>query len=633
MTHQAGGLTQGVPQQSRQAALALAALGVVYGDIGTSPLYAIKECFHGLHAIGVDEASVMGVLSLVFWSLTVVVTVKYVAFIMLADNRGEGGIFALLALLGGGKGSRGKRQAIIALSAVFGAALLYGDGIITPAISVLSAIEGLEVATEAAKPLVLPLTCLVIAALFLVQRHGTAGIGRVFGPVMMVWFAAISLLGLRYIFLNPRVLAALNPVYAVNFFMQHHLHGLVVLASVVLCITGGEALYADMGHFGRGPIRASWFGLVYPALLLNYFGQGALLLSQPEMAFNPFYGLVPKALLYPMVALATMATVIASQAMISGVFSLTQQAMQLGYSPRLRVVHTSHDTEGQIFVPGANYGLMAACLALVLAFQESSRLAGAYGIAVTATMAITSALFYFVARRVWSWPLWKTLPLVALFLAFDLTYFGANLLKILDGGWFTLSVALVITVGMATWKRGRSELARMLADTRVPVTAFLQDVAATQPHRVPGTAVVLSLSPEGTPSTLLHFYKLNKVLHQKVVFLSMLSADIPSVEAEKRVELEDLGQGFYRLLAHHGFMETPNVPQILKQAAAQGLEVDPLTATYFLGRETLLTSGRSAMPSWRKLLFVFMSRNASNPTAFFGIPPHRVIEVGMQVAL
>jgi KUP system potassium uptake protein len=611
----------------------MAALGVVYGDIGTSPLYAIKECFHGLHAIAVTPDNVMGVLSLVFWSLAVVVSLKYVAFIMLADNRGEGGIFALLALLVDRKAPTKRRQTAIALAAVFGAALLYGDGIITPAISVLSAVEGLEVATEAAKPLVLPLTCLVLAALFIMQRHGTEGIGRIFGPIMMVWFVAIAALGARYIMLNPAVLLALNPVHAVRFFAENHFHGLVVLASVVLCITGGEALYADMGHFGRHPIRLSWFSLVWPGLLINYFGQGALLLAKPEMAYNPFYGLVPQFLLYPMVALSTMATVIASQAMISGVFSLTQQAVQLGYSPRLRVVHTSRHTEGQIFVPGANYGLMVACLALVLAFQESSRLAGAYGIAVTATMAITSALFYFVARRVWGWSFWKAAPLVALFLAFDLTYFGANLLKLLDGGWFTISVALVIAVAMATWKRGREELARMIVGARVPVKDFLRDVEATQPVRVPGTAVMLSLSPEGTPSTLLHFFKLNKVLHQKVIFLSILSDDIPTVPPAERVEVEDLGQGFYRLLAHYGFMETPNVPEILRLAAPHGLKVEPNTATYFLGRETLLTSGNTPLPAWRKLLFVFMSRNASNPTAFFGIPPHRVIEVGMQVAI
>ncbi|MFH1035323.1 MAG: potassium transporter Kup [Pseudomonadota bacterium] len=615
------------------AGMSLAALGVVYGDIGTSPLYAIKECFHGMHAIAVNQANVLGVLSLVFWSLTVVVTVKYVAFIMLADNRGEGGIFALLALLSKDKESPGRKHAMIALAAVFGAALLYGDGIITPAISVLSAVEGLEVATQAAKPAVLPLTCVVLTGLFLVQRHGTAGIGRVFGPIMLVWFAALAALGLVEIIKIPHILVALNPIYAVRFFVEHHVHGLVVLASVVLCITGGEALYADMGHFGPKAIRLSWFVMVYPALLINYFGQGALLISQPALAVNPFYGLVPTALLYPMVALSTMATVIASQAMISGVFSLTQQAVQLGYSPRLHVVHTSETAEGQIFVPGANYGLMVACLALVLTFQESSRLAGAYGIAVTATMGITSVLYFFVVRRVWGWSLWKAAPLVSLFLAFDITYFGANLLKVVDGGWFTLLVAILITVGMTTWMTGRQTLGKQMRGSRLPLKSFLREVATLSPLRVPGTAVFLSLSPQGTPVTLLHHFKLNKVLHEKVVFLTMMSADVPTVPDDERLQVEVLDQGFYRILAWHGFMEIPNVPRILRQASRAGLLLDPLTATYFLGRETLLTNGKSGLSAWRKNLFAFMSRNASNPAVFFGIPPHRVIEIGMQVAL
>ncbi len=615
------------------ASLALAALGVVYGDIGTSPLYAIKECFHGMHAIPVSHDNVLGVLSLVFWSLTVVVSLKYVAFILRADNRGEGGIFALLALLASGKLGGPRRRAVIAMAAVFGAALLYGDGIITPAISVLSAIEGLEVATSAAQPLVLPLTVVVLTALFMVQRHGTAGIGKIFGPIMVAWFIALAALGLGYIHKNPQVLWALDPLYGVRFFAEHHVHGLVVLASVVLCITGGEALYADLGHFGRKAIRLSWFSLVYPGLLLNYFGQGALLLARPEAAVNPFYGLVPQPLLFPMVALSTIATVIASQAMISGVFSLTQQAVQLGYSPRLRVVHTSESTEGQIFVPAANYGLMAACLTLVLAFQESSRLAGAYGIAVTATMGITSVLYYFVVRHVWGWSIIKALPLVGLFLAFDLTYFGANLLKIVDGGWFTLAVGLVITLGMATWKEGRQELSRLLSGRRLPLDAFLKEVEKLGPYRAPGTAVFLSLSPEGTPPTLLHFFKLNKVLHERVVFLSILSADIPQVPDSERVTVENLGQNFFRVLASYGFMERPDVPAILRLAGPLGLKVDPLTATYFMGRETLLGGGKSTLARWRKLLFMFMSRNASNPTAYFGVPPHRVIEVGMQIAI
>ncbi len=613
--------------------LSLAALGVVYGDIGTSPLYAVKECFHGLHAIAINEGNVLGVLSLVFWSLTMVVSLKYVTFITRADNQGEGGIFALLALLQRLAGQGKAQRAGMVLAAVFGASLLYGDGVITPAISVLSAIEGLEVATAAAKPAVLPLTCLVLLALFLVQRHGTAGIGRVFGPVMVVWFAALGLLGLCYLVPHPHVLQALNPWHAVIFFRENHLHGIVVLASVVLCITGGEALYADMGHFGRGPILLSWFVMVYPALLLNYFGQGALLLSHPERAVNPFYGLVPGALLYPMVALSTMATVIASQAMISGVFSLTQQAIQLGYCPRLYVQHTSSHARGQIYVPAANYGLMAACLALVLAFQESSRLAGAYGIAVTATMGITSVLYFEVVHKIWNWSLAKSLPLLILFMAFDLSYFGANLLKLADGGWFTVLLAVLITLAMTTWMTGRRALGATISTRRLSTESFLKQGARLKPPRVQGAAVFLTLSPQGAPITLLHHFKLNKMLHETVIFLTMLSADTPTVPDGERLEVEDLGQGFYRILARHGFMETPNVPQILRLAAPLGLKVDFRTATYYLGRETLLTSGHDKMAKWRKEIFAFMSRNASNPTVFFGIPPHRVIEIGMQVAL
>jgi len=615
------------------ASLALAALGIVYGDIGTSPLYTIKECFHGMHAVAATPGNVLGVISLVFWSLTMVVSFKYVVFILRADNKGEGGIFALLAMLRAGPASRGRHWPHLMLMAAFGAALLYGDGVITPAISVLSAIEGLEVATAAARDFIVPLTCLVLIGLFMFQKHGTASIGRVFGPVMILWFAVIGTLGAVEVAGHPEILAALNPAHAWNFFALNHLHGIVALGSVVLCITGGEALYADMGHFGRNPIRISWYTVVLPGLLLNYFGQGALLLADPGKAFNPFYALVPEALLYPMVALSTAATIIASQALISGVYSLTQQAIQLGFTPRMRIVHTSERAAGQIYMPTVNWLLMLACLGLVLAFQESSRLAAAYGIAVTATMAITSILYFEVARLNWKWSTWKAACLLAVFLSFDLAFLGANLLKFVDGGWFTLSLALGVLAVMVTWRDGRAFLAKHYGRMRVPVDVFLRDVAAHPPLRTPGTAVFMSISPEGVPHTLLHHLKHEEALHERVVLLSILPSETPRVDDADRVTAQALGQGFYRVVAHYGFMETPNVTEILELAGGKDLYLDVFATSFYLGRETLLTSGDSGMASWRKTLFAFLSRNAWNATSFFGIPPGRVVELGNQVEL
>jgi KUP system potassium uptake protein len=587
-----------------------------------------------MHAIALNPINILGVLSLVFWSLTVVITIKYVGFIMKADNRGEGGIFALLALLLGTKSRMSqRRQTLVILAAVFGATLLYGDGIITPAISVLSAVEGLEVATVAAKPIIVPLTCLILLGLFFMQKHGTESIGRLFGPIMVVWFGTIALLGLISVAQAPVVLKALNPWYAVEFFMINHWHGFVVLGSVVLCITGGEALYADMGHFNPKAIRVSWLALVYPALILNYYGQGAVLLTSAQAAFHPFYALVPRLLLYPLVILSTIATIIASQAMISGVYSLSQQAIQLGYLPRLRIIHTSAQTRGQIYMPEVNWAMMLGCLGLVLAFRESSSLAGAYGIAVTATMGITSIIYFFVVTRLWNWPLIKAVPLVGLFLLFDLSFFGANLFKIIDGGWFTLGVATLLMVLMTTWKEGRKALGHAISSFRMPVDLFLADVASKHPFRISGTAVFMSVSPEGIPGALMHHYKLNKVLHQTVVFLSVLVEEIPRINPKERLKLENLGEGFYRLTARFGFMETPNVPELMRQAKSLGLETEPMDTTYILGRETLLTTGRSGMSIWRKVLFSMMSRNAMNPTNFFKLPPNQVIEIGAQVEI
>ena len=619
--------------KAQTASLALAALGIVYGDIGTSPLYTIKECFHGMHAVPVTQANVLGVLSMVFWSLMIVVSLKYVVFILRADNKGEGGIFALLAMLRSGPASKGRYWPYMLLMAAFGAALLYGDGVITPAISVLSAIEGLEVATAAAKDYVAPMTCVVLVGLFMFQKHGTAAIGRIFGPVMILWFLVIGGLGLAEIIAEPMILSALNPVWAVKFFSINNLHGIVVLGSVVLCITGGEALYADMGHFGRLPIRLSWYCIVLPGLLLNYFGQGALLLDHPDMAFNPFYALVPKLMLYPMVVLSTAATIIASQAMISGVYSLTQQAIQLGFTPRMHIVHTSSQAIGQIYLPTVNWMLMIACIGLVLVFQESSRLAAAYGIAVTATMAITSILYFEVLRLNWKWPLWKALPLLVLFLFFDCCFLGANLLKIVDGGWFTLSLALAILLVMVTWRDGRAILARHYGHMRMPVDIFLRDIAEYKPQRTSGTAVFMSISPEGVPHTLLHHFKHNEAMHERVVLLSILATESPQVAPEERLTIEDLGQGFHRIIARYGYMESPRVPDILELATEKGLPLDVYSTSFFLGRETLLTTGDAPMAPWRKGIFAFMSRNSWNATSFFNIPPGRVVELGNQVEL
>lgn len=614
-------------------ALSLGALGVVYGDIGTSPLYAIKECFHGMHAISVTPANVLGVLSLIFWSLTMVITIKYVLFITKADNRGEGGIFALLELLPKNVGSK-RLQAILAFLALFGAALLYGDGVITPAISVLSAVEGLNVATNAAEPLVVPITCLILFGLFMVQRHGTAGIGKIFGPVMLVWFVVLAIFGFRAIVHAPEVLAAINPYHAVHFFIQNRLHGMVVLGAVVLCITGGEALYADLGHFGRRPIQYSWCAIVFPCLLINYFGQGAGLLQNPAIAPNPFYSLVPASCIYPMAALSTMATVIASQALISGVFSLTRQAIQLGCCPRLRIVHTSSNMEGQIYIPEVNFALMWACIGLTIAFKESSRLAAAYGIAVTATMGITSILYFFVAHYTWRRSLVRTLGPVIVFLIFDLAFFASNLLKVADGGWFTILIAILVVTAMSTWQDGRNALRERSQAAIIPLKTFLADVAVKKPLRVPGTAVFMSLSPRGAPTTLLHHFKHNKVFHEHVVILSVASADHPYVAEADRLDIQDMGLGFYRLIAHYGFMETPNVPALMNRARGEGVPIDaPSDTTFFLGRESLLTTGRTKMASFRKSLFAMMSRNARPATAYFGLPPGRVVELGVQVEL
>lgn len=617
--------------------LMLGALGVVYGDIGTSPLYALRECFVGPAALPVTPENVLGILSLIFWSLTMVVSVKYLTFVMRADNDGEGGILALLALVSPKRSEGSARRAGLVLVGLFGAALLYGDGVITPAISVLSAVEGLRVATDRFEPAVVPLAVFILLGLFAVQKRGTAGIGAVFGPAMLIWFLTIATLGGIGIANQPAqhlsVLNALNPIHAVRFFLVNDGHGFLVLGAVVLCITGAEALYADMGHFGRAPIRLAWYAVALPALLLNYFGQGALLLTQGNAVTNPFFQLAPAWALYPLVILSTAATIIASQALISGAFSLTQQAVQLGYAPRFKIVHTSGTAAGQIYVPEVNRALMVTCVLLVFGFKTSSNLAGAYGIAVTGTMTVTTMLFYVVMREHWRWSLVATGTVVGLFLLFDLAFFGANLPKIVEGGWFPLVVGLAVFIVVTTWKRGRAEVAELLAQASLPLDLFLQDLAMSRPHRVDGTAIVMTSNPNGVPPVLLHHFKHNHALHKRVVMLSIIVEKRPEVQDGERLTFADLGHGFYRVVARFGFMESPRMSHILQLCAANGLTFDLMSTTFVLGRETLLATGRARMAKWRKQLYAFLARNAPSATAYFEIPPNRVVELGAQLEL
>jgi KUP system potassium uptake protein len=615
-------------------ALSLGALGVVYGDIGTSPLYALRECFSVHGGVLPTRDNVLGVLSLITWAMTLVVGVKYLGFVMRADNEGEGGIFALLALVAPHhRGEPNRAGRALVMAGIFGAALLYGDAVITPAVSVLSAVEGLEVATPIFRPFIVPLALVVVAGLFLIQRRGTAGIGAIFGPAMLIWFLAIAAAGLPWIVRTPSVLHAIDPTYAVRFMAHHGMRGFLLLGSVVLCITGAEAVYADMGHFGRRPIRLAWFGVAFPALLINYFGQGAALISQGEAAVqNPFFFLVANWMIYPTVALAVVASVVASQAMISGAFSLTSQAVQLGYCPRLKVVHTSGHREGQIYVPELNAWLMMCCLAVVLGFRSSSALAAAYGIAVTGTMTMTSFLFFAVMR-----PRWGTLRagLVAgLFLSLDIPFLTANFHKLESGGWLPIAISLVLFTVFSTWKRGRRALRERLAASALPLEPFIRDLESHSLTRVPGTAVFMSGNADSVPPALLHHFKHNKSLHARVLLLSIITEHVPGIRRRERVEARDLGQGIWHVVAHFGFMQSPRVPDILRQfRRLTGLELELTDTSFFLGRETLLATGRSGMWRWRAALFAFLSRNSHTATEFFGLPPGRVVELGMQIEI
>jgi KUP system potassium uptake protein len=620
--------------------LSLGALGVVYGDIGTSPLYALKECFTGDHVVAASPENIYGLLSLFFWVLTLVVVFKYLSFILRADNNGEGGILSLLALIAP-RGQVAKRQVgrvVLVLLGLFGASLLYGDGVITPVVSVFSAVEGLKVRFPGLHYFIAPLTAGILVLLFLLQKRGTARVGALFGPVMLLWFASISCIGIVWILRNPRILLAMNPYYAVQFFLHNKLHGFLMLSAVVLCVTGGEALYADMGHFGLRPIRVAWYAAVFPALLLNYFGQGAYLLTLSTVdraTFNPFFQIVPQVLQLPMVVVATAAAIIASQALISGAYSLTRQAVQLGYWPRVSIVHTSGEAEGQIYIPEINWLLLVGCLALVIAFRHegSTGLAAAYGIAVTGTMAITSILFASVAHERWEWPAWKTAAVTSGFLLIDLALLSANAAKIFEGGWIPLAIAAGVFTLMTTWKAGRHALERYVQSASLPMDLFMADLASRQPPRVRGTAVFMTGNPEGAPVVLLHHFKHNKLLHEQVVLLSVMTDRVPEVLPSRRVSVRELGQGFYQVIARCGFMQTPNVPEILRRCREAGLITAEHDTSYFLGRETLLTTGKSGLARWRKELFAFLSRNARPATAFFGIPANRVVEMGAHIEL
>ncbi len=615
------------------ATLALLALGVVYGDIGTSPLYAIRECFNGPHAIAVTHDHVLGVLSLIVWALIIVVSVKYLVFVLRADNHGEGGILALTALATPIKPTgRSERAWLIALG-IFGAALLYGDGVITPSISVLGAVEGLSVATPGLESYVVPITLVILVTLFWFQSKGTAGVGKVFGPIMLVWFIVLATLGLLQVVRQPEVLLAVNPAYGARFLTEIGWEGYLVLGSVFLVVTGGEALYADMGHFGTRPIRFDWFTIVLPALLLNYFGQGALLLENPAAAANPFYLLAPAWAIYPMIVLAVAAAAIAAQAVISGAFSLTMQAVQLGFSPRIRIDHTSQKAFGQIYIGGVNWLLMIGCILTVLSFRTSSNLAAAYGVAVTTTMVITSLLFFVVARERWRWSAWVAGLLSALFLVIDGAFFGANIVKVGQGGWLPLAIATMIYVVMLTWKRGRRVLAERIQREAKPLEEFLKEVQDHSITRVPGTAIFMSGTAGKTPPALLHNLEHNKVLHEQIIFLTVKTEQIPHVAGDDRLMVEHFGAGMFRVKVHYGFMEEPNIPAVLAQAGSALPRMDPGDTTYFLGRETIISTSRDGMAEWREKLFAIMSRNATTATAYFGIPPDRVVELGEQIEM
>ncbi len=613
--------------------LALGALGIVYGDIGTSPLYAFRECFAGTHGIPVTTENILGILSLIFWSLILIISVKYLMFLMKADNRGEGGILALMALILHEKMHNHRWVVILSVFGIFGAALLYGDGIITPAISVLSAVEGLNVATKVFHPYIVYISLGILSLLFMYQRKGTSKIGSVFGPVLLIWFAVIGILGFFAIIRNPIVIAAINPVHALNIFLDNKFQGFAVLGSVILAITGGEVLYADMGHFGKEPIRNGWFSVVLPALILNYFGQGAFLLDNPTLTENLFYRIAPEFLLYPLVALATFATIIASQAVISGAFSLTRQAIQLGLCPRLHIIHTSSMEIGQVYLPSINSMLFIGTASLILGFKSSGNLAGAYGVAVSGTMLITTVLALFIARKIWPVKMIILVPVATFFILANIAFFLSCLLKIGAGGWIPVLIAAVVYFLMTIWRSNRAIIRKKMEEQSLPVGIFIKDIEHSKPLRVSGTAVFLSGNATGIPRTLLHNFKHNKVLHSTTVLMSIKNEDIPFVPEETRSEITELGCGIYRVLVRYGFSENPNIPKVLQNIKYEKINFDPMKTTFFLGRETLLISQAPFLVKLEKKIFAFMSKNSFDASKFYKIPPGRVIELGLQIEI
>ncbi len=613
--------------------LVLGALGVVFGDIGTSPLYAVRECFSG-HGLELNPANILGVLSLIFWTLTLIVSIKYVIFILRADNKGEGGVLSLMALANGTlKELQTRRRWLLTAIGVFGAALLYGDGIITPAISVLGAVEGLKVITPVFEPFVLPITMIMIAILFLFQRFGTGWIGLVFGPVIMLWFLVIGGLGVAAIIENPSVLMALNPWHALHFFEANGNFGFLVLGSVVLVVTGGEALYADMGHFGKKAIRIAWFTVAMPGLLLNYFGQGALLLSDPSTISNPFFRMAPTWAIPSLVLLSTAAAVIASQALISGIFSITKQAVQMGFLPRLQIVHTSRREIGQIYIPFINWAMMVGVLWLVFSFKTSSDLAAAYGIAVTGTMVITTIIAIVVARGIWGWSSFKAFSIFGFFLLIELIFFGFNITKVAEGGWVPLLLGAVIYLLMSTWAKGRKILAARLKSRSISMMDFIERLENNPPRKVEGSAIYMTGDTWGVPVPLLHNLKHNKVMHSQIAILTIKTLEVPMVPKKDRIQIEVLAPQFFRIIANYGFMEIPKIKHILEACRERGIPFPIQETTFVLGRETILPSGDVTLSLWREKLFAFMARNAERPTSFFKIPPNQVIEVGIQVEI
>ncbi len=616
-----------------RAAITLGALGVVYGDIGTSPLYVMKTVFDPANGLALNTANLLGILSLIFWSLMLVVTLKYVTLIMRADNHGEGGIMALLALAASSVSSKPKLRHTLLMSGVFGAALFYGDGVITPAISVLSAVEGLELAAPSLTPYVVQITIVVLVILFIVQKRGTAGIGAVFGPVMVIWFVTLAGSGLYHLLQAPEILAALNPFAGVRFALRHGWLAFVALGSVVLALTGAEALYADMGHFGAGPVRFSWFALVLPALVLNYFGQGALLLLDPRAIENPFFRMFPQWTLVPMVLLATVATVIASQAVISGAFSMTKQAMQLGFLPRMRIMHTSEKEVGQIYVPAVNMALFVAVIAAVLGFGSSTALGAAYGIAVTGTMMITTFLTFYVLRYAWKASLWPALLATGFFFLIDATFFSANLLKIVEGGWFPLAIGAVVFIGMVTWARGRELLNKGLRAESIELQPFLQSVLSDAPMRVPGTAVFMNAEADLTPIALLHNLKHNHVLHETNLFVTVHTLEVPWVALTERATAQALCDGCWRVTLNFGFKNNVDVPMALELLSAQGVVLEPMSTSYFLSRSTVVPTLGGGMAPWREKLYANMHRNAASAADFLSLPQNRVVELGAKIQI